>query len=144
MATPPPAVANPPQTAKPPPSRIPSASPSATATPAYSASIYESMATSLQKPTLDAYDISYWIKKGSNTIVAAVRDDQGPASFLASGFMVRKDGSTRGFETNQNWRVGDQRGSQNQRAVETGNNGSAPWGYLTQQLAKPVNLSDFD
>ncbi|PYK05248.1 MAG: hypothetical protein DME66_07650, partial [Verrucomicrobia bacterium] len=72
MATPPPAVVRPPQNAKPPPSPGPSASPSATATPGYSASIYESMATSLQKPTLDAYDISYWIKKGPNKIVAAV------------------------------------------------------------------------
>jgi hypothetical protein len=108
------------------------------------ASIYESMATSLQKPTLDAYDISYWLKKGSNTIVAAVRNNQGPASFLASGFMVRKDGSTRGFETNRDWRVGDQQSAQKQRTVETGGNGSAPWGYLTQQLGKPVNLSDFD
>jgi len=144
MATPPPAVVRPPQNAKPPPSPGPSASPSATATPGYSASIYESMATSLQKPTLDAYDISYWIKKGPNKIVAAVRNDQGPASFLASGFMVRKDGSTRGFETNRDWRVGDQQSAQNQHAVETGSNGSAPWGYLTQQLGKPVNLSDFD
>jgi Dolichyl-phosphate-mannose-protein mannosyltransferase len=144
MTTPPPAVVRPPQNAQPPPSPSPSASPSATATPAHLASVYESMATSLQKPTLDAYDISYWIKKGSNTIVAAVRNNQGPASFLASGFMVRKDGSTRGFETNRDWRVGDQQSAQKQHAVETGSNGSAPWGYLTQQLGKPVNLSDFD
>src|SRR6266581_2407739 len=144
MATPPPAVARPPQNAKPPPSPNPSASPSATATPAYSASIYESMATSLQKPTLDAYDISYWIKKGSNTIVATVRNEQGPASFLASGFMGRKDGGTRRFETNSDWRVSDQQGAQKQHALEAGSNGSAPWGYLTQQLHSPVNLSDFD
>lgn len=144
VAIPPPAVVRPPQNDRLPPSPSPSASPSATATPAHSASIYESIATSLQKPTLDAYDISYWIEKGSNTIVAAVRNNQGPASFLASGFMVQKDGGTRGFETNQDWRVGDQQGSQNQRAVETGNNGSAPWGYLTQQLEKPVKLSDVD
>jgi dolichyl-phosphate-mannose-protein mannosyltransferase len=144
MAPPPPAVVRPLQNAKPPPSPSPAASPSATATPAHSASISESMAASLQKPTLDAYDISYWIKKGSNTIVAAVRNDQGPASFLASGFMVRKDGSTRGFETNPDWRVGDQQSAQTHGAVETGSNGSAPWGYLTQQLGKPVNVSDFD
>ena len=50
----------------------------------------------------------------------------------------------RGFETNADWRVGDQRSAQKQRAVETGSNGSAPWGYLTQQLGKPVKLSDFD
>ncbi len=144
MTTPPPAVVSPPQNAKPPPSPSPSASPSATATPAHSASISESMVTSLHKPTLDAYDISYWIKKGSNTIVAAVRNEQGPASFLASGFMVRRDGSTRGFETNADWRVGDPRSVQKQSAVEIGNNGSPPWGYLTQQLGNLVNLSDFD
>ena len=58
--------------------------------------------------------------------------------------MVRKDGSIQGFETNADWRVGDQQNAQEQRAVETGSNGSAPWGYLTQKLGKPANLSDFD
>src|SRR4029077_18791625 len=115
------AVVRPQQNAEPPPLPSPSATPSATASPR-SESGSESTATLVEKPTLDAYDISYWIKKGPNKIVAAVRNDQGPASFLASGFMVRKDGSIRGFETNQDWRVGDQQGSQNQRAVETGNN----------------------
>jgi Dolichyl-phosphate-mannose-protein mannosyltransferase len=150
MTTPPPAIVRPPQNLKPLPTPSPSASPSpsanpsATAAAAHSASITESMATSSQKPTLDAYDISYWIKKGPNTIVATVRNTQGPARFLASGFIVRKDGSIQQFETNSDWRVGDQQGAQKQRAVETGSNGSAPWGYLTQQLHSPVNLSDFD
>jgi hypothetical protein len=141
-----PAVVRPPQNAKPPPSPspTPSATPSVSATPTHSTAISESMDTSLHKPTLDAYDISYWIKKGSNTIVAAVRNDEGPASFLASGFMVGKNGTTRGFESNADWRAGDQQSEQNQRAVEIGSNGSAPWGYLTQQLGNPVNLSDFD
>ena len=146
--TPPPAIVRPQQNGQPPPTPAPSPSPTATATPtltgAHSASISASMATSLQKPTLEAYDISYWIKKGPNTIVAAVRNDQGPASFLASGFIVRKDGGIQQFETNSDWRVGDQQSAQNQRAVEAGSNGSAPWGHLTQQLGKPVNLSDFD
>src|SRR5437016_5726703 len=102
------------------------------------------MATSLHKPTLKAYDISYWIKKGSNTIVAAVRNEQGPASFLAGGFMVRKDGSIQQFETNSDWRVGDQQSAQTHGAVETGSNGAAPWGYLTQLLGKQGNLSDLD
>jgi hypothetical protein len=144
--TPRPAIVRPTQNGQPPPT--PTSSPSPTATPAtteaHSASISASMATSLQKPTLEAYDISYWIKKGPNKIVAAVRNDQGPASFLASGFMVRKDGSTQQFETNSDWRVGDQQSAQTRGAIEAGSNGSAPWGYLTQQLGKPVNLSDFD
>ncbi len=144
IETPPPAVIRPPQNANPPPSRSPSATPSPTPAPARSESTAESMTTSVQKPTLDAYDISYWIKNGPNTIVAAVRDNQGPASVLASGFMVRRDGSVQGFETNADWRVGDQPNAPNQRAVETGSNGSAPWGYLTQELGKPANLSDFD
>ena len=142
--TPPPAVVSPPQNAKPPASPNPSASPSATATPAHSATISESMVASLHKPTLDAYDISYWIKKGSNTIVAAVRNSQGPASLLASGFMVRKDGSTQEFETKADWRVGNQQNAQKQSVVEIGGNGSAPWGYLTQELGNLVNVSDFD
>ena len=150
MTTPPPEIVRPPQNSKPLPTPSPSASPSpyanpsATAAPAHSPSISESMATSSQKPTLDAYDISYWIKKGPNTIVATVRNTQAPARFLASGFIVRKDGSIQQFETNSDWRVGDQQGAQKQRAVEAGSNGSAPWGYLTQELHSPVNLSDFD
>src|SRR5207249_1870376 len=150
MTTPPPAIVRLPQNLKPLPtpsssaSPSPSSSPSSTAGPAHSESIPELIATSSQKPTLDAYDISYWIKKGSNTIVAGVRNNQGPASFLASGFIVRKDGSIQQFETNSDWRVGDQQSAQKQRAVETGSNGSAPWGYLTQQLGEPVNPSDFD
>src|SRR5205809_496890 len=150
MTTQPPAIVRPPQNLKPPPTPRPSASPSpasspsATAAPAHSESIPELMATSSQKPTLDAYDISYWIKKGPNTIVATVRNTQGPARFLATGFMVRKDGNIQQFETNSDWRVSDQQGAQKQRAIEAGSNGSAPWGYLTQQLHSPVNLSDFD
>src|SRR5436190_978095 len=150
MTTQPPAIVRPPQNLKPPPTPRPSASPSpasspsATAAPAHSESIPELMATSSQKPTLDAYDISYWIKKGPNTIVATVRNTQGPARFLATGFMVRKDGNIQQFETNSDWRVSDQQGAQKQHAVEAGSNGSAPWGYLTQQLHSPVNLSDLD
>src|SRR5438105_371626 len=150
MTTPPPAIVRLPQNLKPLPtpsssaSPSPSSSPSSTAGPAHSESIPELIATSSQKPTLDAYDISYWIKKGPNTIVATVRNTQGPARFLASGFIVRKDGSIQQFETNSDWRVGDQQGAQKQRAVEAGSNGSAPWGYLTQQLHSPVNISDFD
>src|SRR6266516_3324896 len=144
MTTPPPAIVRPPQNAKPLPIPSPSASPSPSAAPANSASITELMAISSQKPTLDAYDISYWIKKGPNTIVAAVRNTQGPARFLASGFMVRKDGSIQQFETNSDWRVGNEQSAQKQRAIEAGSNGSAPWGYLTQQSHSPVNISDFD
>src|SRR5438876_8146206 len=150
MTTPPPAIVRLPQNLKPLPtpsssaSPSPSSSPSSTAGPARSESIPELIATSTQKPTLDAYDISYWIKKGPNTIVATVRNTQGPARFLASGFIVRKDGSIQQFETNSDWRVGDQQGAQKQRAVEAGSNGSAPWGYLTQELHSPVNISDLD
>src|SRR5437764_578920 len=103
--TPIPAIVRPPENGKPLPASRPSASPTATATatPAYSASISESMAASLQKPTVEACDISYWIKKGPNTIVAAVRNEQGPASFLASGLMVRNNGSIQPYETNSDW-----------------------------------------
>src|SRR5205823_6319939 len=142
MASPPPAVARPQQNAKPPPSSSPSATPGVTPMPTASESAVESMATSPEEPTLDAYDISYWIKKGSNTIIAAVRNDEGPASFLASGFIVRKDGSLAGFESNADWRTGDHQNGQEQRTVETGSNGTAPWGYLKQKSGNATNLSD--
>src|SRR5256885_435690 len=66
--------------------------------------------TSLFEPVvLSAYDISYWIKKGPNAIVAAVRADHQPACLFANGFLVRKDGSTARFENNSGWQIGDQR-----------------------------------
>ena len=43
---------------------------------------------------LFAYDISQWIKKGPNAIVAAVRTEHLPATLFANGFLVREDGST--------------------------------------------------
>jgi hypothetical protein len=144
-ASPPPAMVRPPQNDKQPPSPSPTASPSATTIAARPESVVvESTSPSLEEPTLDAYDISYWIKKGRNTIVAAVRNNQGPASFLASGFIVRKDGRITGFESNADWRVGGYPSGQEQRAVETGGNGDAPWGYLKQKLGDPAILSDFD
>jgi dolichyl-phosphate-mannose-protein mannosyltransferase len=144
-ASPPPTVVRPPQNDKQPPSPSPTASPSTTPTAARPGNVVvESTAVSLEEPTLKAYDISYWIKKGRNTIVAAVRNTQGPASFLASGFMVRKDGSIAKFESNADWRVGGHPSGQEQHAVETSSNGDAPWGYLKQKLGDPAILSDFD
>src|SRR5947207_8931177 len=125
------------------PTATPNATPNATATRPKSA-VVESTSHSLEEPTLDAYDISYWIKKGPNTIIAAVRNDQGPASFLASGFMIQKDARITGFESNASWRTGNHQSDHEQHAVETGNNGTAPWGYLKQKPGNPVNLSDFD
>src|SRR6266550_408915 len=46
-----------------------------------------------EPPVLSAYDISYWIKKGPNTIVAAIRTEHVPATLFANGFLVRDDGS---------------------------------------------------
>ena len=96
---------------------------------------------------LSAYDISYWIKKGQNTIVATVRTDHVPACLFANGFLMRKDGTTSRFETNSAWKIGDQSAgnqpAQSQRPVEFGKDGSAPWGYLQQDLARPPDHSGF-
>jgi hypothetical protein len=102
--------------------------------------------TPLVEPTvLSAYDISYWIRRGSNAIVVAVRADHIPATLFANGFIVRKDGTTARFETNSAWQTGDQaainQSLQSQRPVEFGKDGSAPWGYLTQDLARPIDHS---
>jgi hypothetical protein len=99
-----------------------------------------------EKVTLEAYDISHWIKKGPNTIVATVRSVDRPASLFANGFLVRKDGSVQRFETDSNWQVVEQSSTQTAKdrlAVECGKDGSAPWGYLPQELAKPVDRSGF-
>jgi hypothetical protein len=96
---------------------------------------------------LSAYDISYWIKKGPNTIVVTVRADHVPATLFANGFVVREDGSTAQFETNSAWRIGDQsmgnEPTQSQRPIEFGKDGTAPWGYLKQDQARPIDHSDF-
>ena len=96
---------------------------------------------------LYAYDISHWIQKGPNTIVATVRADYPPACLFANGFLVRKDGTTARFETNSAWQIGDQSAgnqpARSQRPVEFGKDGSAPWGYLKQYLARPVDHTDF-
>ena len=141
----------------------PAASPfsSTSPSPAYSPTSSKSIPPSSERPspitsyastfpskkvTLEAYDISHWIKKGPNTIVATVRSVDRPASLFASGFLVRKDGSVQRFETDSNWQVVEQPSTQtaeSQRALESGKDGSAPWGYLPQELAKPVDRSSF-
>jgi hypothetical protein len=104
-------------------------------------------ASVFQSAVLSAYDISYWIKKGPNTIVAAVRTEHVPATLFANGFIVRDDGSTARFETSSAWRIGDQspgtQPAQSQRPIELGKDGLAPWGYLSQDLARRLNQSDF-
>jgi 4-amino-4-deoxy-L-arabinose transferase-like glycosyltransferase len=101
----------------------------------------------VEPPVLFAYDISQWIKKGPNAIVAAVRTKHLPATLFANGFLVRGDGSTTRFETSSAWRMGGQSaGNQSpdgQHPVEFGKDGAAPWGYLKQDLARPVDHSDF-
>ena len=60
---------------------------------------------------------------------------------------MRKDGTTARFETNSAWQIGDQSAgnqpAKSQRPIEFGKDGSAPWGYLKQYLARPVDHSDF-
>jgi 4-amino-4-deoxy-L-arabinose transferase-like glycosyltransferase len=95
---------------------------------------------------LSAYDVSYWIKKGPNTIVAAVRTEHVPATLFANGFTVGNDGSRERFETSSAWRIGDQTAgndlAQTQQPIELGKDGLAPWGYLSQDLARRLNQSD--
>ncbi len=100
----------------------------------------------VEKAILDVYDISYWIKSGDNSIVATVRADHRPATLLVSGFFVTGDGRLQKFDSNSQWLAKDllmQREAQPKQAVELGENGSAPWGYLPQEFAKPVSRAGF-
>ncbi len=97
------------------------------------------------KETLRAYDISYWIKKGENSIVATVRANNRPASLFVTGFLVSLDG-VRQFESSSSWRVTDRVGGRRtakQPAVEVGGFGSAPWGYLPQDPGRPLDRLGF-
>jgi hypothetical protein len=95
---------------------------------------------------LSVYDISYWIETGENVIVAAVRSEHIPASLFATGFIVKGDEIER-FSTNAAWRVGDQpraeQAAAQQYAIQVGQDGVAPWGYLPQELAQPIDHSGF-
>lgn len=100
-----------------------------------------------QALSLSAYDISYWINSGVNVIVATVRSDHVPATLFANGFVVQKDGSVNRFSTNSSWRIGDEpqakTSTAEQRVLQVGKDGMAPWGYLPQELARPVDLAGF-
>ena len=97
--------------------------------------------------SLSAYDISYWIKDGPNVIVAAVRSDHIPATLFAEGFIVKRGGSVDRFSTNSRWRIGDkpetEASTPQERVLEVGKDGMAPWGYLPQDLARPVDFAGF-
>lgn len=99
-----------------------------------------------EKAIFEIYDISYWIKSGDNSVIATVRADHRPAALLASGFLVTGDGRLQKFDSNSQWLAKDLlmlRDAQPKQAVELGENGSAPWGYLPQELAKPVSRAGF-
>ena len=101
-----------------------------------------------QSAVLAAYDISYWIKKGPNVIVAAVRSDHIPASLFADGFLVKDDGTLSRFATNATWRLGDQPGAEQaaaqQHPLQIGKDGMAPWGYLPTEMARPLDHTGFN
>jgi hypothetical protein len=100
-----------------------------------------------EKAALEISDVSYWIKSGQNSIVATVRADHRPASLLISGFFVRSDGTVHPFATNSDWLAKDRLNAsaepKSQRGVQLGSNGSAPWGYLLQEVAKPIDRTGF-
>ena len=99
-----------------------------------------------QTTTLSAYDISYWVRRGPNEIVAAVRNDHVPAMFLADGFIVKRDGSPSRFSTNSAWLIGDQptaRAAAQPHAIQMGTDGMAPFGYLPQDLSRTLDRSGF-
>ena len=101
-----------------------------------------------ERASLQVFDISYWMKAGANDIVAIVRSARQPASFLASGFTLREQDAPELFATNSQWRVLEPQPGANspqiEPATEATRNGAAPWGYLRQRPARPVERSDFD
>jgi Dolichyl-phosphate-mannose-protein mannosyltransferase len=105
-------------------------------------------ASSPEPLKFEAYDISRWIKQGSNQIVAAVRSFQQPATFLAEGFTIPRNGRVERFQTDSSWQVlalsTPNYPPQPQHAIEAGRNGSGPWGYLQTGAVKDPHLTDFD
>jgi len=105
-------------------------------------------ASSPEPEKFEAYDISRWIKEGSNQIVAAVRGSQQPATFLAEGFTIARNGKVERFQTDSSWQVlalsTSNHRPEPQRPIEAGANGSGPWGYLQTGSGKDPWLTDFD
>jgi hypothetical protein len=99
-----------------------------------------------QTTTLSAYDISYWVRRGPNEIVAAVRNDHVPAMLLADGFVMKADGNPSRFSTNSAWVIGNQPtapGGAQPHAIQVGSEGMAPYGYLPQESARTLDRSGF-
>ncbi len=106
----------------------------------------EEIKSSLEKATLNVFDISYWIRRGDNSIAATVRANHQAATLLVSGFLATGDGRLQTFESNSQWLAKDflmAQGSPARHAVELGVNGSAPFGYLPQELTKPLDRAGF-
>lgn len=100
-----------------------------------------------QATELTAYDISYWIKRGPNIIVAAVRNEKSPAMLFADGILLKSDGTVSRFSTNSTWRIGEHpenaETTSARHVTQVGKDGIAPWGYLPQEVARPLNFSGF-
>lgn len=103
--------------------------------------------SSLQNTQLAAYDVSHWIRRGRNVIVATVRNDQGPAAFLADGLMFQDDGTVSRFSTSSAWHLGAEPtaadSTNSNQPFQFGKAGIAPWGYLSHTVARPIDLSGF-
>jgi hypothetical protein len=96
---------------------------------------------------LQSYDISHWIRRGPNVIVATVRNDHNPASLFVNGLLVRKGSEVTRFATTNSWQLGDnpdtEQGTNEHRPIEVGKDGVAPWGYLPQEPGRPQDYSGF-
>ncbi len=100
-----------------------------------------------QPAILSAYDISYWMRRGPNTIVATVRSDHSPAAFFADGFVGGSGDKLMRFSSNSHWMLGDESASAGNKTqahpVQLGKSGIAPWGYLPQENARTLDHSGF-
>jgi hypothetical protein len=105
-------------------------------------------ATPEEDAVLRTYDISRWIRRGSNVIIAAVRSNLEPASFIAEGFILRQNGNVRRFQTDSTWKLlSVSSGSDTPRlekVVQAGSNGDPPWGYLREGKIKRPYLIRLD
>jgi hypothetical protein len=99
----------------------------------------------LRKATpLIAYNISSWLKSGTNSIVVHVRSESGPALLLGDGRTHSSNGQTRTFETDESWRTSCPASHaatpRLTRAVVVGNYGAQPWGLLPRVISTPGSV----
>lgn len=75
------------------------------------------------------FDVQKFLKDGENELLAEVKNEGGPAGFLAALTLVRPDGKVEAVVSNTSWKVAETRDAKDWVAARSvGKYGDQPWG----------------